>query len=241
MPQLINCSYQIVSSGEGRANQQPALMTLHTLFLREHNRVARKLHELSPAWDDERLFQEARKIVSAELQHITYNEYLPTILGEHFVHAFGFRAQPRGSYYTGYDSSFKPGVRNGFAAAAYRFGHGTVRDHFAPGHLFKDHFLRPETMYEANKGPSFIVRNLIQEKQQGSENLMTTQLTNHMFELAPGTGLDLASTNINRGRDHGLPGYNQWRAWCGLATMNTFTSSSEHTQPILDLLRTVYR
>ncbi|XP_064612465.1 chorion peroxidase-like [Liolophura sinensis] len=237
-------SQHCFKTGEGRANQQPALMTLHTLFMREHNRVARKLHELSPSWDDERLFQEARKVVGAEVQHITYNEYLPTIMGTSFVNAFGFNAQPAGSYYTGYDSSFKPGVRNGFAAAAYRFAHGTVRDHFAPGHLFKDHFLTPEVMYQNDKGPSFVVRNLIQENQQGSENLLTTQVTNHMFENAPGTGLDLASTNINRGRDHGLPSYNQWRAWCGLPTINSFTTgpggSPQHTQAMLDLLQNVY-
>lgn len=56
-----------------------ALMAMHTIWVREHNRIARFLHLLNPHWGDERLYQEARKIVGAEIQHITYNEWLAVI------------------------------------------------------------------------------------------------------------------------------------------------------------------
>ena len=62
-----------------------ALMTIHILLTREHNRIARFLHNLNPEWNDERLFQEARKIVIAHIQHITYNEWLPTLFSEDVV------------------------------------------------------------------------------------------------------------------------------------------------------------
>lgn len=68
--------------GDTRINQTPTLAMLHTLLLREHNRIADILSDLNPLWGDERLYQEARKIVIAEIQHITYQEWLPTNFGK---------------------------------------------------------------------------------------------------------------------------------------------------------------
>ena len=98
-------------AGDRRAIENPGLASLHTLFLREHNRIASWIKYFKPFWDDEKIFQETRRIVVAELQNIVYNEYLPLVLGDRTVY--------HGVDST-YDHTVDPSIDNVFATAAYR-------------------------------------------------------------------------------------------------------------------------
>jgi hypothetical protein len=75
-----DCKASFVA-GDIRANLFIGLSSMHTLFAREHNRVAQQLQQQNPGWSGDRVFQEARKIVGSEIQVILYNEFLPKILG----------------------------------------------------------------------------------------------------------------------------------------------------------------
>ena len=77
------------ASGDGRVNEQPGLASMHTVWLRAHNRIASGLGHLNPHWTDNRLYAEARRIAGAMMQHITYNEFLPLVLGPEVIRLFG--------------------------------------------------------------------------------------------------------------------------------------------------------
>lgn len=70
-------------SGDIRTTMHPGLTLFQILSTRLHNIFAKKLKAINPYWDDEKLFQEARRINIAINQHIVYNEYLPILLGIH--------------------------------------------------------------------------------------------------------------------------------------------------------------
>ena len=116
------------SAGDDRSSEQPGLTVQHTLWLRHHNRIAHQLHMINTDWDDERLFQETRKIIIALNQHITFNEFLPRVLGENFMGLYNLELEK--DYFYGYDPQCQVNILNEFATSAFRFGHSLIPDKF---------------------------------------------------------------------------------------------------------------
>jgi peroxidase len=117
-------------AGDNRVNEQIALTLMHTVWLREHNRIAAVLQTTNAQASDEQLYQEARRIVWAEMQHITYNEWLPIVLGPTYMDKYGlYPLQGPGRDFGStheYNSSINPSILNEFATAAFRFGHSLL-------------------------------------------------------------------------------------------------------------------
>lgn len=114
-------------SGDSRTNQNGLLLTLQTVWMREHNRVATKISELNPFWDDEKVFQEARRIATAKYQHIIYNEFLPILVGKQAAALYDIIPLNQ-KYFLNYDNNLYPVAINEFSTAAYRFGHTLVTE-----------------------------------------------------------------------------------------------------------------
>jgi len=218
-------------AGDTRANENIELTAMQTLFVREHNRLADKLAAAHPTWNDEQIYQQARRLVIGELQAITYTEFLPALLG---------KALPA---YTGYKPNVNPGIANEFSTAAFRLGHSLLGDDVEffdnqgqethdPTAL-RDDFFNPQLVSQTGIDP--ILKYLASDRAQELDTHVVDEVRNFLFGAPGQGGLDLASLNIQRGRDHGLADYNTTRVAYELPAVTSFAqiSSNPETQAAL--------
>jgi hypothetical protein len=216
---------QFYVGGDVRVNEQVGLAAVHTLFLREHNRLADEIAAANPGWGDEQIYQRARKLVGAELQVITYKEFLPALLGSFAP-----------SIDSVYDPNLDPSVLTEFSTALFRVGHTMLPPNLlriqndgseAPGGSMglRHAFFLQQSLAGAGELEYFL-KGLASDQQQEVDMHIVDDVRDFLFgEPIPG-GFDLATLNIQRGRDHGLPGYNAVRQAFGLAPKNSFTEIS---------------
>lgn len=209
-------SYQ---AGDIRANENVLLTSMHTLFVREHNYWANQIAAANPNLNDEDIYQAARARVIAELQAITYNEFLPALLGQGAI-----------SRYDGYDATVDPTIANEFSTGAFRFGHTTINETVGffgnDGTPVRDEvklreaFFNPSLLAETgiDGGLKFAASTTAEE----IDLQVVDSLRNFLFGLPGQGGFDLVSLNIQRGRDHGLADYNAVREAYGLARVTSF-------------------
>jgi len=224
-------------AGDTRANENPLLTAMHTLFAREHNRICEELLAENPNWGDETLYQVARKEVGALLQAITYYEWLP---------ATGLQIEE----YSGYKPEVNPNISNLFSAAAFRVGHTLINsdiirmdnngDELNEGNVsLRDAFFNPIIVSLAG-GIDPYLKGMATQIQQKMDNKIIDDVRNFLFG-PPGTGggLDLAAINIARGRERGLMDYNQLRAAFDLEPYSEFSQITSDPAA-LESLQNVY-
>ena len=198
-------------AGDARVNENIGLASMHTLWARQHNLVAEELSNVNPHWSSDTIFYETRKIIGAMLQKIVYFDYLPTLI----------KKLPK---YKGYDEDVDATIRSGFSTAAYRFGHSQVEHSWSfLNSLFKkkvrdditlqQNFFQTDTIFEEGIEP--ILYGMVTNSSEKIDNEFVVDLVEKLFVKPNTSGFDnLIARNIQRGRDHGLPGYIQYKAFC---------------------------
>ena len=227
-------------AGDRRVNENTNLAVIHTLFLRNHNRIAREVRRAFRDFDDEQIFQTARKINVAEIQKIVYNEWLPALLGDDtgIPEFSGVAADPQ------------PAASAFFTTAAFRVGHTLLNDvvtrtrrdgtNARPIPL-NETFFAPELLRRQNIG--IFLRGMANTPAQEVDNKIVDSVRNFLFtglfeEFEELEGVDLVARNIQRGRDHRIPSYNQARRALGLSPARSFddiTSDNELAKTLEEL------
>ena len=213
-------------AGDVRANEQIGLTTMHTLFVREHNRLAKEIKHKHPKLSGDEIYLRARRIVAAQMQVITYKEFLPVLLGKKAL-----------SKYRGYNPYVDARISNEFSTAAYRLGHSLLSPQILRlnkhgkeirlGHLsLREAFFAPHILTEQhNIAP--ILRGLAAQTCQDLDIMVIDDVRNFLFGQPGSGGFDLASLNIQRGRDHGILSYNKTRIALGLDPVENFSDISK--------------
>ncbi|XP_033756984.1 peroxidasin-like [Pecten maximus] len=243
-----------MTAGDDRPNVVPSLGAIHTLFMREHNRIAAMLGVLNRFWDDERIYQETRRIMSALIQHITYFEYLPLILGKRIMEYYDILPNIESLEASVYNTSTNAGIANVFAVAAFRFGHSqipSIQTFIGPRESYRRDF-RIESTYHRpyfaqfnnGQGAEDVLRWLVKDSQPETNRVFVRGVRDQLF-LRNNVSLDLAAINIQRSRDHGVAPYNSWRKWCGLDSVRHFGVGQDglvhHDPDTARLLQRAYR
>ena len=225
---------ELFIAGDIRANEQIGLTAAHTLMVREHNRLAQELAEKIDAGDPvilekldqsglekgDFIYESARKVVGAQIQVITYNEFLPLFIGDSLL-----------DDYSGYDPTVDPSISQEFTNANFRVGHTLLSEELqrinnngdSVGSIsLGDAFFNPQEVID--NGVDSLFLGLASQVAEEVDNQLVEGVRNFLAPNATG-GFDLASLNIARGREVGLPGYNQARVELGLDPVTAFLTT----------------
>lgn len=225
LPIVITAQGLAFAAGDARAQENPDLTALQTLFIREHNYQVDRLHLEHPHWSGDQLYETAKAITTAEIANVTYNEFLPHLLGPDAIPA-----------YHGYDARVNPTITEEFEGAAYRFGHSIVSSdingidnlgHTTAEQALADTFFESPATFVANGGADGLLRHLASDTAQPLDTHIVEDLRSLLND--PPDATDLAAINIQRAHDLGLGTLNETREALGLTPYTSFDEITSNT------------
>jgi Ca2+-binding RTX toxin-like protein len=204
-------------SGDGRINENIGLTAMHQMFHSEHNRLVSYIENLidtqnideaewrlsDGSWNGERIFQAARFVTEMEYQHLVFEE-------------FARKVQPGLDLFTAIDPAIDPAINAEFAHAVYRFGHSMLTDTIdrsnAPDIPLLQGFLNPlaytdDGRLSAEAAAGGLAMGMTDQTGNEIDEFVTETLRNNLLGLP----LDLPAINITRGREAGVPPFNEFR------------------------------
>ncbi|MFE6800014.1 peroxidase family protein [Paenibacillus chitinolyticus] len=219
-------------AGDERANTSFGLCAMHTLFVREHNRLASEMEQANPALSDEEIFQRARKLVGAQIQAITYNEFLPALLGPNAL-----------SGTTEYDRDINATISDIFSVVGFRFGHSMLSPYFVLLYengdsrfiLQRNSFFNIDIIKRDGLDPIF--RGLASQVMQEIDEKVIDDIRHQTIRFD--VRIDLLAYDIQSARDFGIPDYNRTRQDMGLPPVRNFTDITSNVQ-LQQALEAVY-
>ena len=193
--------------------------------MKEHNRKCDEIRTQEPKYTDEQIFQAARHYVMGLIQKITFDDFLPEMLGRNNFQRFI-------GQYPGYNPNINPAIPLEFATGAFRVGHSMlVSDHpiinqrgqTTENLKLQNLFLAPQTFKRLEIGDIF--RGISSTLNKERNHQIVGDVRNFLIQNGPGQAnffFDLFALNVQRGRDHGLPFYNEARKQFGLQPYSSF-------------------
>ena len=248
--------------GDIRVNEQNGLSASHLLLVRQHNSIAEDLHERLEAGEealvekydefateylveyedasdeevkDEFLYESARKVLGAQIQIISYEEFVPLLIGDSL------------EAYEGYKADVSPQISVEFANAAFRLGHTLLSEQLrrvdgngVTESSLEANFFNPEDIQE--NGVDTLLTGLIFQGAQEVDNTIVDSVRDFLFPAGQG-GLDLASVNIARGREVGVAGYTEILAQIGgpeITNFDELRASGLFSNDVVNLFEEAY-
>lgn len=215
-------------AGDDRLNQTPFLALWHSIFLRNHNRLANRLAKINIHWGDHRLFHEARRINIAIYQKILYEEWLSIFLGKNYCKKHGLNCDCNSLFCDHHSYDINASTLNEFATSAFRYMHSFINSEFE---IYDENF---EQVNSFNLSDTITKSNMLEDNYENfirgflkqpinlegyssevsfnfnyreiDENtkfLTVFQILNKFFKNKNEMGIDLLSFDIQRERDHG--------------------------------------